>query len=1445
MHREILMMQLAVVIFLAMVPFVYSSIPPGGSSEETGDYRDDGVLVAYSHRFIRYSADYEIILHSLQQHHGANVTATLSAADRTVHRQETMVAAGQQGKVIFKIGSTPLVQPIVLNVEVQYDNGISEKKSKMLELYSDVLVLIQLDKPMYKATESVKYRVLILNTNELTLSSNVKKIDVYLKNPAGDAMQERKYQQWSDDKHPGFFEGSFNPFSFEPEIGNWTVEVVAGSQIQRKKLIVADYYLPRYSVYINAPAYVVKGQPDFQFTVSLRDQTGNPAYGTVMVTVDNSATGNRELQSQAAKGQPVPFRYEFPRSSHGVMCSASNAQSRTITVKVRAVEKVTNREESAEVKIPFHCDPFKLHIQMKYNAPKPGIAIVVIHALNHDGSPYRHPLALQQAAISAIERNYETDITTTTVLSNGKMVDVEKGMITVPMRTDWHDQNASPSVNVTVGSVSQSKRIQNRGNTAWLRIQLLEPRTFRAGETVKFVMKCEPGCTSISYVIISPKGLLLTGTEVIHRQARQSRPLSVIVPHDTRTGLKIIAFSANITAGDLDLVIDSVDVKVTSPQEIQNITMELRPENRRDYVLPGRKERAQITVTAAAKSLVGLLAVDKNLLRLATGNDITHTDVLSQSARFSRPTQPEFEFDDDYGYCYKDHLMYSCGLTGLRSSFEESNVVAFVFESAFFMMNSPGGVGVHFDEMSKATESEVLRQDFRDSFLFITKTADAYGQAQFTELVPDSITTWAVTAFAAHTHKPLGLTAAPSELRVYQDWYIHVEVPNTLLEYEKASIDITVYNFKAHSPDAGALLSIECTKVAGNIRNSTQFHVKAREPVQQFSYPVGPYKKGDLLVTASLTHPKLGMIDRVRKSIPIYPGGVVVVKTAEPVAINAGNTVIKVDPKALMQEANIVPDSLSVSLNIFGDIWAPILKKMSMTDFVQEFNGLVRLPHGCGEQNMALLMPNVMLARYLKIFSAKMIPSFTLKQLTENMEEGFKRQFYYRLTDGSYNTFGQRDQPGSTWLTAFVVRGLSMAKEFIAIDDSQIEKSVKFLDSKQNPDGSFREDGYILDSGLLGGSGTGPALTAFVTLAYSQNHYINHPAMRKAKFYLEGVLPKVTDSYSLAITCFALSQLESQVQGLCTAMLDNWAITDQPDKRYWLAARKYDHVGNRFTARDVETTAYALLALIHLHEHSEHDVDDLRIVNWLLAQRNANGGFISTQDTVVALNALNDVSVGTRNSKQMSGRIFAGKVSLGNFTVPQHSLRIKNIAIPSGQDVITVVANGGGRLRGQLEYKYRTIPPRSHPATARPAKMSSNGGNPAESEIELKVRLRRIGSNNDRLSLSICPKYSGRVESGMVVIEATALTGYQFDAGNAKTLEKDKRLGVDKADCVDNKARMEIYLREILQDEPCIDLDLYKYLTVENVAPRSVKVYRYYEPSVSQAIEYSLADLAG
>ena len=55
---------------------------------------------------------------------------------------------------------------------------------------------------------------------------------------------------------------------------------------------------------------------------------------------------------------------------------------------------------------------------------------------------------------------------------------------------------------------------------------------------------------------------------------------------------------------------------------------------------------------------------------------------------------------------------------------------------------------------------------------------------------------------------------------------------------------------------------------------------------------------------------------------------------------------------------------------------------------------------------------------------------------------------------------------------------------------------------------------------------------------------------------------------------------------------------------------------------DVEMTSYALMAYMALASHDSVIGDGLPIVKWLSSQRNSLGGFYSTQDTVVGLQAL-------------------------------------------------------------------------------------------------------------------------------------------------------------------------------------------------------------------------------
>lgn len=69
---------------------------------------------------------------------------------------------------------------------------------------------------------------------------------------------------------------------------------------------------------------------------------------------------------------------------------------------------------------------------------------------------------------------------------------------------------------------------------------------------------------------------------------------------------------------------------------------------------------------------------------------------------------------------------------------------------------------------------------------------------------------------------------------------------------------------------------------------------------------------------------------------------------------------------------------------------------------------------------------------------------------------GYQQQLKFMHKDGSYSAFGEADDAGSTWLSAFVFKTLQQALDFTFIDRKQIQiKTWEFLINQQGADGCF------------------------------------------------------------------------------------------------------------------------------------------------------------------------------------------------------------------------------------------------------------------------------------------------------------------------------------------------------------------------------------------------------
>lgn len=76
---------------------------------------------------------------------------------------------------------------------------------------------------------------------------------------------------------------------------------------------------------------------------------------------------------------------------------------------------------------------------------------------------------------------------------------------------------------------------------------------------------------------------------------------------------------------------------------------------------------------------------------------------------------------------------------------------------------------------------------------------------------------------------------------------------------------------------------------------------------------------------------------------------------------------------------------------------------------------------------------------------------------------GYQRQLSYHHPDtGAFSAFGKLDEHGSTWLTAFCIKYLSILKNKWNIGtDEVLNKTAVWLLSKQMENGCFNNEGQV------------------------------------------------------------------------------------------------------------------------------------------------------------------------------------------------------------------------------------------------------------------------------------------------------------------------------------------------------------------------------------------------
>uniref|UniRef100_A0A672JGA0 Alpha-1-macroglobulin-like n=1 Tax=Salarias fasciatus TaxID=181472 RepID=A0A672JGA0_SALFA len=773
--------------------------------------------------------------------------------------------------------------------------------------------------------------------------------------------------------------------------------------------------------------------------------------------------------------------------------------------------------------------------------------------------------------------------------------------------------------------------------------------------------------------------------------------------------------------------------------------------------VPG--EEVDIQVTAQPDSLCGVSAVDQSVLIKEPGKTLE----AEKNAGLKMVTNLFIRVPSCLKYRGREFHQ------GLRYAVPE---VARMHTEVAMAAPVPVGAGLsHYDVVDNAV-IETVRTFFPETWIWDLVEVGDSGRKDIPLKVPDTITTWETEAFCL---SPRGFGLAPRQkFTVFQPFFLELTMPYSVIRGESFELKATVFNYQSSCMMMSVEPTVSTDYTLTPLSDGVYTSCVCGSERWTVSWTMTPSTLGVVNVTVSAkavaSHilcnnevvdvPKQGRVDTVTKPL--------VVKL-DFLCLYAGGALSEETDISL--PANVIDGSARATVSVLGDILGRALKNL---------DGLLQMPYGCGEQNMALLAPNIYILQYLK--GTEQLTPAIMEKAKNFLTSGYQRQLNYKHGDGAYSTFGTG--AGNTWLTAFVLRSFSKAQSFIYIDPDHIDLSTNWLQAKQRENGCFEKSGKLFNNRMKGGVSDEVTLSAYITAAFLEmNSKADNPVVKNSLGCLKESMSNLSNTYTTALMAYVFSLAgDVETRDRLLQHLDSVAIREGGFLHWSQKATETS------ASLSVEISSYVLLAKLS----GSPSAGDLgyasSIVRWLSRQQNSYGGFSSTQDTVVALQAL----------ALYSTLVFS----------PEGSSTVK-VQAPSGPQLFEV--NPNNKLLYQ-ESALQDMAGKFSLEVKGSACISVDYNIPTPtlvSTLSVKITTEVDTSKPTRPKLTLN-------DTNMVILDIKVLSGFLRGA-----------LLVDRVDRKED--HVQVYLRELPKDTPINhSLDLIQELQVKDLKPAVVKIYDYY-----------------
>jgi CD109 antigen len=1200
--------------------------------------------------------------------------------------------------------------------------GFEDKASVML--VKNFIILLETDKPIYKPGQTIHMRTITVNSELRPVSESVT-IEIL------DAKGIKIFRSEVDTDDYGLATLDL-PLSQEPNLGAWKITATKEKAKTQLDVRVEEYVLPKYEVKVKLPReWFIVSEP-ITGTITAEYIFGKPVKGELEISASRYVG---EWQEYATFSKTIDGETEFKLPAVGYVAGVPAAGGLgNVMLDILVREKATGYEERTNMLLTVAENPLNIQIIPESSVFKPGLPFsFLIITETPSNEPVEAEVGITITYLNSEYQEVQKDEKGVET-SNGKaIIEITPSERSVALTIECFEITPRSSKQPARASKVMGASYSPSGN--FIHLEQTSEGIPQIGQEVRFKVYSTKQAVNFYYEVVSRGKVVFTDYTKISEIAFDTTPL--MAPSSRLLIYQILPNS--------EVAADYIPFEVNAEYP-HNLKVEFSQQEAR----PG--DKVDINIKAEGEAKVGIAVVDKSVFILAE-NRLNLQQVFEKLERLYMAPQVELHEVSIYPAIITKGAMEifdDAGVTVLSNNkIPEGKEYKWEAQAGFWegVWNFFRGDGMMVDEAmegaqppmapkageadtSGLAEVERIRQYFPETWLWDIVTTGSDGKASLEEVeVPDTITTWMLRTVALSKEKGLGV--AEDELRAFQPFFISIDLPYSAIRGEEFPIQVAVYNYLDEPQEV--LVEIEeadwfdllddtekTVNIGTNDVDGVDFMIRAKKLGLQNEVKITARSKesADAVIKTVIIEPE-GIARELVENLVLSEGSSIVVDTAIPLVV------VEDSGRAYMA-----------------------LTSSYLTQTIDGLEELIQMPFGCGEQNMIVFAPDVYITKYLQE-SGKLKPEIMAKAEIL-MITGYQRELTYRRSDGSFSAFGQSDSEGSLWLTAFVLKCFAQAKDLMYIDEIVLEEAAAWISAHQNNDGSFDPVGFVHHQEMMGGLHGKNALTAYIAIALLEAE--EKAAASRAIDYLESELNNIEDAYTMAITTYALELALSERSDDAYQKLMELAQDDK-DGLYWGSTLKEPEpiapkVGRPeqymsvLRTTDIEATGYATMALT---EHGD-SFNASKAAKWLVSRRNAYGGYGSTQDTIVALQALTEYSTGTRADVDLMIKIKADgeekelRIRQDNFDV------LQIVEVPVNGDV-QISVEGKGEAVAQVVKRFNL------PEIVE------------EEEEILKVSVDYDVTQvevNDLVNVSVELEFNPPVEmeAGMVVLDVSIPTGF-------------------------------------------------------------------------------------